>query len=483
MIRLEESIRVDRPIREAFRYTADFENVEQWDPGVTESKKLTPGPVRVGTEYRVVAKSGPSRIPMRYVVTDFAAPTRVVLEGQGKRIKAIDTIHFEEEGPATRITYVADLSFSGILGSAEPVMKGALDRVGKKAVQGLESALNRDRKTPRNRVRNRVEDRLILPGMLGFSRLGYQRRKASWAPLTVSMEGRTVVVTGATSGLGRAAAVGLAKLGARVVLVGRSPEKTEATRQEIVGETGNPEIGIQIADLSLMEDVRNLAERLLAEESKIHVLVNNAGALYPERGLTSEGIERTLALDLLSPFLLTNLMLPRLKASQPARIVNVSSGGMYTQKIRVDDLAFERGTYDGSIAYARAKRGLVILTERWAEDLKGRGVVVHSMHPGWADTPGVVSSLPTFHRVTKKILRTPEQGADTIVWLAASEEAAESTGEFWLDRQPHTTHVLPGTRASGEERRRLWAQLAELSGWEVQTSTSAAHPDLHQSTS
>jgi NAD(P)-dependent dehydrogenase (short-subunit alcohol dehydrogenase family) len=138
---------------------------------------------------------------------------------------------------------------------------------------------------------------------------------------------------------------------------------------------------------------------------------------------------------------------------------------MYTQRIRVDDLQYERGRYDGSIAYARAKRGLVILTEMWAKDLKDDGVVVHSMHPGWADTPGVSSSLPGFYRVTKKILRTPEEGADTIVWLAAAREAASSTGLFWLDRQPHTTHVFPGTGASREQREQLWTELAELSGW------------------
>lgn len=469
MIRLQESIKVDRPVRDAFRYTADFENIEQWDPGIWESKKLSTGPVGVGTVYRVVVKSGPSRIPMRYVVTEYTPPSRVVLEGEGKRIKAIDSINFQEEGSGTRIDYVAHLSFSGLLSSAEPLMKGTLERVGKKAVEGLRSALNEQGKTPEKAFRNTVEDRSIVPGLLGFSRLGYRSRKGSWAPVTAFLDGKTVVVTGATSGLGRAAALALAKKGARVVLVGRNEEKTEATRREIARETGNPEIAVQVADLARMAEVRRLAEKLLAEEERIHVLVNNAGALYPERGLTGEGIEKTLALDLLSPFLLTNLLIPRLKASQPARIVNVSSGGMYTQRIRVDDIQYEKGRYDGSLAYARAKRGLVILTEMWAEDLKHDGVIVHAMHPGWADTPGVSSSLPAFYRVTKKILRTPEEGADTIVWLAASREAAGSTGRFWLDRQPHTTHVFPGTRASEEDRRRLWSELARLSGWRGDT--------------
>jgi NAD(P)-dependent dehydrogenase (short-subunit alcohol dehydrogenase family) len=345
------------------------------------------------------------------------------------------------------------------------MMKGMLERVGKKAIAGLKAALTEREKTPEKKMQNLLRDRSVVLGMLDFSRFGYKRQKGSWAPLSVSLDGRTVVVTGTTSGLGRAAAMRLAKKGARVILVGRNPEKTERTRQEIVDETGNADLSIQIADLSLMAETRRLAENLLAAEPRIHVLVNNAGALFPKRALTEEGIEQSLALLLLSPFLLTNLLMPRLKASRPARIVNVSSGGMYTRRIRVDDLQYEKGRYNGSTAYARAKRGLVILTEMWAARLKAQGVLVHAMHPGWADTPGVSSSLPSFYKITKKILRTPEEGADTIAWLAASKEAADSSGLFWLDRQPRSTHVFPGTRESQEERNQLWSKLESLSGW------------------
>ena len=223
-------------------------------------------------------------------------------------------------------------------------------------------------------------------------------------------------------------------------------KKTEQTRREIIAETGNADLDGQLADLSLMAETRRLAETLLATEPHIDVLVNNAGALFTRRGVTSEGIEQSLALLLLCPFLLTNLLIPRLCASRPSRIVNVSSGGMYTQGIRLDDLQYEKGTFDGSKAYARAKRGLVDLTEMWARRLRDQGVVVHAMHPGWADTPGVESALPSFYQVTRRILRTPNEGADTIVWLASSPEAARSTGLFWLDRQPRTTQVFPRYR-------------------------------------
>jgi NAD(P)-dependent dehydrogenase (short-subunit alcohol dehydrogenase family) len=309
---------------------------------------------------------------------------------------------------------------------------------------------------------NELQDRLILPGMLSFTKLGYAWRMRSWAPLAVSLRGRTVIVTGGTSGLGLAAARQIAALGARVVIVGRSREKAEASRKAIVAASGNDNIGVALADLSLLRDVRKLAHRLLDSEPRIHVLVNNAGVLLNQRTATAEGNETSLATNLLAPFLLTQLLIPRLTACAPARIVNVSSGGMYTSGLALDDLQYESGTYRGSVAYARAKRALVTLTEMWAEELAPSGVVVNAMHPGWADTPGVANSLRTFHSVTKPLLRDANEGADTITWLAAAPEAGEVTGAFWLDREPHRTHVLPGTNPTPDERRRLRAAVEAL---------------------
>jgi NAD(P)-dependent dehydrogenase (short-subunit alcohol dehydrogenase family) len=273
------------------------------------------------------------------------------------------------------------------------------------------------------------------------------------------MDGRTAVVTGATSGLGRVTAERLAGLGARVILVGRDPAKLKQARREITAATGNGQIATECADLGLLAEVRALARRLLKHEPEIHVLVNNAAVLPGARSQTSEGLETAFATDLLSPFLLTSLLLPRLRASAPARIVNVSSGGMYISGIDLADLENARGEYDGSRAYARAKRGLMMLTEYWADELEGSGVVVNAMHPGWADTPGVQDSLPGFHRLTRSVLRSPEQGADTIVWLAAAPEAGRVSGKFWLDREPHLAAILPGTAGNRALRTKLVEEL------------------------
>ena len=306
---------------------------------------------------------------------------------------------------------------------------------------------------------NTLMDRLILPGAAGFTRFGYACRERGWNGVDDSMEGRTMVVTGATSGLGLSAARSLAGLGARVVLVGRNPEKAEVARQDVVAASGNDNIAVQLADLGVMAEVRALAARLLKSEPAIHVLINNAAVLPDKRELTAEGLEQTFATDLLSPYLLTELLLPRLRDSAPARIVNVLSGGMYLSGLEADDLEYEKGEFDGSRAYARAKRALMVLTEQWAEELVGSEVVVNAMHPGWADTPGVANSLPGFHGLMKPLLRSPEQGADTIVWLAAAPEAAQASGGFYLDREPHITTVLPGTGGDGRQRRTLRSAL------------------------
>lgn len=304
-----------------------------------------------------------------------------------------------------------------------------------------------------------VLDSILDKSVVGYTRLGYRLRPHP--PIDADLGGRTAVVTGATSGLGRVAATELARLGATVVIVGRNPEKVRASLAAIRRETGNAGVRAEIADLSRMSEIRELAARI---DRPIHLLVNNAGVLLPERSETSEGLETTFATNLLGHFLLTNLLIEKLEA--PARIINVSSGGMLTQRIRVDDLQMQKGRYDGAIAYARTKRGQVILTELWAERLRERGIVVHSMHPGWADTPGVSRSLPRFHKLTKPLLRTSAEGADTIVWLCASEEAGRSTGRFWHDRKPRATHRFRATRETEAERRALWDQLTALSGWE-----------------
>ncbi|MFO7557207.1 MAG: SDR family NAD(P)-dependent oxidoreductase [Desulfobacterales bacterium] len=463
MITLKENITVNRPLKEVFRYVSDFRSIAEWDPGVVEAVKTTRGGTGVGTRYHLKLRYGFFRIKMKYEIKEFIPDHKVVLEGTGKTFSALDTIRFTVHGAGTRIDYQADFYFRGVVSRIAPWLTGIFQRIGRKSISGLKKALDRTFPVPEAGAVVQLLDRSVVGGLPGFTRYGFKFNQKRWNPMPASLEGKTAVVTGATSGIGQAAALRMAELGARVVIVARDMKKAEFTRNLISHATGNPDIGVYEADMGIIRQVSLLVDNLNRKESRIDILVNNAGALFNERKWTEEGLERTFATDLLGPFTLTRGLIPKLKAAAPSRIINVSSGGMYTQKIQVDDLQSADEPFDGTKAYARAKRGLVILSEIWADQLKDFNVVVHSMHPGWVRTPGIRQSLPRFYELTDSVLRTPEQGADTIVWLAAAPEASRTTGRFWLDRIPRLTHVLPNTRETNEERRVLWEELNRLS--------------------
>ena len=308
-------------------------------------------------------------------------------------------------------------------------------------------------------------DDILEASIVGsFTNVGYRLRSRGWDADMALMEGSTAVITGATSGIGLAAAHQMAGLGARVVLIGRNQEKLDAAVAEVVESSGGDVAGYQ-ADLSSLEQVRRLADELLSAERRIDVLVNNASVLVPERSVSVDGFELTLATNLLSTFLLTNLLIPRLVQSAPARIVTVSSGGMYTQRLDVSGIEMSADGYGGSVAYARTKRAQVVLTDIWAERLASTGVVAHSMHPGWVNTLSIAASLPTFRRIMGPMLRNADQGADTIVWLSSNPRALESSGQFWMDRRPRSKHRFKRTESGDAEAGRLWAFLCEATGW------------------
>ncbi len=302
-----------------------------------------------------------------------------------------------------------------------------------------------------------VDTALDLAVVPGYTKIGYHARRAlCWEEMRPgSMVGRRVLVTGATSGLGLASAQALVGLGASVHILARDRARGERASARIAHASGG-EVQLELADLSDMGSIRLFTRRFSAEQDCLHVLVNNAGVLSGERELSADGHELTFATNVLGTFLLSNELLPLLCAGAPSRIVNVSSGGMYTRRIDVSDLESEHGDYDGPRVYARTKRAQVILTELWAQRLVNTGIVVHAMHPGWADTPGIERSLPRFHRAMRPLLRTPAEGADTIVWLASAEEPGRSSGGFWHDRRMRSTHRVPWTRETEADRRALW---------------------------
>ncbi|HTP10443.1 MAG TPA: SDR family oxidoreductase, partial [Anaerolineae bacterium] len=281
--------------------------------------------------------------------------------------------------------------------------------------------------------------------VLSYSNTGYRFRRATlWneADLAVDLSGKACVITGANSGIGLAAAQQLARRGATIYLLARNMERGVAARDRIIEEAGHSHVYLEAIDLSSIASITACAERIKAQTSRLDILINNAGDAFERRELSVDGVERTLATNVLGPFVLTNALIPLLRSSAPARIINVSSGGMYLAKLDLNDLQFEHKHYDELMAYARSKRALMMLTELWTEQLQSSDVTVNCMHPGWVDTPLLQTGLPVFRQTFRSILRTPDEGADTIVWLAAAPQLAGMTGRFWFDRRERAAHKV-----------------------------------------
>ncbi len=310
-------------------------------------------------------------------------------------------------------------------------------------------------------------DRTVAPG---YSKIGYEVRQRIWGREVLDLEGRTAIVTGATSGIGEAACVGMARAGAEVHMVVRNPEKGEEARERVAGASGVApgSLILHRCDLSNLGSVRSFATAFLRSNPKLDVLVNNAGVLPPQRTHTDEGVELTFATNVLGPFLLTAKLIPALGEAAPARVINVSSGGMYTAKLDVDDPQLEKQDFSGNRFYAHTKRAEVVLGDEWARRLAPE-VAVFSMHPGWVATPGLAESLPGFEKAMRPLLRDPVAGADTIVWLAGSPELRGQTGGFWHDRRRRPEHRLARTHESEDERARFFAACEALAGVETRS--------------
>ncbi|XP_039601165.1 dehydrogenase/reductase SDR family member 12 [Polypterus senegalus] len=303
----------------------------------------------------------------------------------------------------------------------------------------------------------------FVKGLQEYTKAGYEYASKHFVPgdLDVNVTGRCFMVTGANSGIGKATATELAKRGGTVHLVCRNKDRGEEAKKEIIKSTNNENIHVHILDMSNPRKVLEFAEKF-KKKYKLHVLVNNAGCMINQRELTDDGLEKNFATNTLGTYILTTTLIPVLKSAEDARVVTVSSGGMLVQKLNVDDLQFEKGQFDGTMAYAQNKRQQVILTEHWAK--MHPEIHFSVMHPGWADTPAVRSSMPDFYERMKTKLRTEAQGADTIIWLAISPATIkEKSGRFFQDRCPVSTHLpLAFTRSSSADEQKLLKILDEL---------------------
>jgi dehydrogenase/reductase SDR family member 12 len=329
---------------------------------------------------------------------------------------------------------------------------------------------------PRLNLLARTLDGILEASIVGsFSRLGWLARRSTqpW-PAPPRLDGRVVVVTGASSGVGRATALALGGLGATVWVLGRDPARTDAVADAIRSAGGRAEGAVlDVADGAAVDA---FAGRFGSVHDHLDGLVHGAGALLSDYAVSGDNVELTLATHVLGPYRLTWRLRSALRSAGRSTIVTVSSGGMYTERFDLDRLEMEAEHYDGVRAYARAKRAQVVLAHEWSRRWSASGVVSYAMHPGWVDTPGLASGLPGFTRLGP-LLRRPEEGADTAVWLTAGAPRCSTEqvirpspgieNGIWHDRRPRGEWYLPWTRPRerpAADGRRLWDWCANHTG-------------------
>jgi NAD(P)-dependent dehydrogenase (short-subunit alcohol dehydrogenase family) len=280
---------------------------------------------------------------------------------------------------------------------------------------------------------------------------------------SVLMAGRAVLVTGGSRGIGRATALGLATMGARVAITGRDRERTEDAAREIRA-AGGGQVDVFVADLSAQSEVRRLADEVLQSLSRIDVLINNAGGYWHTRHVTADGLERTFAVNHLAPFLLTNLLLDRLKQTAPARVVTVSSNAQTTGRIDFNDLQGER-SYSGGRAYNQSKLANVLFSYELARRLQTTSVTANALHPGivstsfGAEDPAGLQRL--FVPIVRPFMKTPVQGAATSIYLASAPDLEQVTGRYFVNSKPKRSSKRSYDEAAAA---RLWQVSADLVG-------------------
>ena len=295
-----------------------------------------------------------------------------------------------------------------------------------------------------------IDKILDLTILYSFGSYGFIRHQKYFdkEDLSKRAAGKVCIITGANNGLGFYTAEKLASNGAKVYMICRNKTKGEVAVNKLISKGYN--VFLEIVDLSDPMSIKNFAETF--NEEKVDILVHNAGLIPNEKQHNSDGIELAFATHLLGPHLLTKLLIPKLSGS---RIIWVTSGGMYLTKFSFTKSMSKFGKYSGLSSYAQTKRGQVILSEMWSEKLKKDNVLVSSMHPGWVKTPGIKESLPLFSKFLSGRLRSLSEGADTIHWLAVSNNKEINGGELWFDRKKRNKYLWL-TKERREERDALW---------------------------
>ena len=300
-------------------------------------------------------------------------------------------------------------------------------------------------------------------GLREFTRSGYDTASRNFVvgDLLEDLKGRYFMVTGSNSGIGYCIAFNIARSGGTVYMVCRNEQRGNTAREEIIRETNNQNVHLFVCDLSRTRDVLRFCSEFSGAASPLDVLIHNAGCMVNTRTMNDDNIEVNFATNTLALYVMTLQLVPILDRSSDPRVVTVSSGGMLTMKLETENLNSTKGKFDGMFVYAQNKRQQLVIMRHFAR--KFVNIHFSTMHPGWANTPVVQTSLPKFYFLMHSKLRTPQQGADTAHWLAVTPRIREfPTGSFFQDRAVVPEHINTGTHSTEAEEERLMNQLEEI---------------------
>ncbi|MDA0712623.1 MAG: SDR family NAD(P)-dependent oxidoreductase [bacterium] len=438
---IKKEVTICKGISEVFNYVLNFSHLFEWDDHVIEGQRIDLGPIKVGSKFSFLYSIAGSLQKIEYTIESIETNNFLRFRCDAPAFRAIDEISFKSKGMETLVTYQADINVRNKI--KDYIFSPFMDRIGNRVVARLKAALE----TPEI-ITSQGRDLSLLNLPYRFSSKGWNYRRKNFSATKICP--KTVLITGSTSGLGKSAAVSLAGMGCNLILMGRNSNKLEQLKNDLKERGFDRNLYAYTCDMEDISRLKTVCEQVIKDGHKIDVLINNAGALFPEAKLL-DGTERTTVVDLIAPWVITCKLLAIIQPK--GCIINVSSGGIYSAKLTTANLKKATEPFSGSKAYAAAKRAMNIFSAGLNSELKDMDIRVHCMHPGWADTPGVVNSLPTFHKLSKHFLRTPFQGADTLVWLAMHNP--ESGGKFWLDRQIQPSHIFNSTKIEGNEYEEL----------------------------
>ena len=433
---LERKVFVKRNLDTVYRYLLNFSNIFEWDSHVVQAERVDLGPIKEGSKFELEYRLFGFTQTLIYELIELNEGKKLVFKTEAKNFSTIDTISLSEESKGTEITYQAEVNLSNKF--SELLFKPKMALIANDTVKNLKRALEREEK-PLSYKKAKVS---LLNIFQKCTSMGWNKQK-NFFPATLDQK-KTVLITGATSGLGLSCAQTLAGKDCDLILVGRNDDKLKKVKSELTKKGYSGSLSYYLCDMENLEEVNETCQKILEDKPSLDAIINNAGALYNEEKIINE-IERSTLVNLVAPYLFSKILSPLLKEKKGC-IINVSSGGMYSTPLSIESLKKSPSPYSGAKAYAYAKRGQVVFSEFLNHEFKQDNVKVHSMHPGWANTPGVSSSLPGFFKLLKKLLRTPFEGADTLVWLVMRNP--EKGGFFWLDRKPQRLHLLNSTKQS-----------------------------------